>query len=161
MGPRVTQAKMEAAMEALAKKWDGGQQSLADLGYATAGLDDAWQACGTGVDGSFHDRQGAPLVNTTKFPDMGAMVKKAHALGLKSGFYINNCICGENMWRGNASWEQVVYEGTVKAIVDWGFDGVKVDGCSQFANMSKWAELFNASGEHIHRLLHGYDCTLF
>ena len=45
MGARVTQAKMEAAMEALAKKRAGGR-SLVDLGYATAGLDDAWQACG-------------------------------------------------------------------------------------------------------------------
>ena len=71
MGPRVNQTKMEIAMEALARKRSGGT-SLADLGYATAGLDDAWQACGTGVDGSFHDANGAPLVNTTTFPDMGA-----------------------------------------------------------------------------------------
>ena len=54
---------MEAAMTALAKKRNGGL-SLADLGYATAGLDDAWQACGTGVDGSFHDASGRPLVNS-------------------------------------------------------------------------------------------------
>ena len=160
MGARVTQAKMELAMEALAKQRDAqgkplllesghrsGGQSLADLGYITVGLDDAWQACGTGVDGSFHDRQGAPLVNKTTFPDMGGMVQKAHALKLHAGFYINNCICGENMWRGNSSWEQVVYEGTVKAIVGWGFDGVKIDGCSEFANMTKWAELFNATGK--------------
>ena len=56
-------------------------RSLADVGYATAGLDDAWQACGTGVDGSFHDKHGTPLVNTTTFPDLGGMVAKAHALG--------------------------------------------------------------------------------
>ena len=90
MGPRVTQAKMETAMEALAKKRSDGR-SLADLGYATAGLDDAWQACGTGVDKSFHDFLGKPLVNLTTFPDMGGMVKKAHSLGLGAGFYINNC----------------------------------------------------------------------
>lgn len=134
MGARVTQAKMEAAMEALAKKRSGGQ-SLADLGYATAGLDDAWQACGTGVEQSFHDAHGAPLVNKTTFPDLGAMVQKAHTLGLGAGFYINNCICGENQWRGNATFEQVVYEGTVKAIVAWDFDGVKIDSCSEFTNM--------------------------
>ena len=66
MGPRVNQTKMEIAMEALARKRSGGT-SLADLGYATAGLDDAWQACGTGVDGSFHDANGAPLVNTNRW----------------------------------------------------------------------------------------------
>jgi hypothetical protein len=146
MGARVTQAKMEAAMEALAKKRSDGH-SLADLGYVTAGLDDAWQACGTGVDGSFHGVHGEPLVNTTTFPDLGAMVKKAHGLGLKAGFYINNCICGENQWRGNRTWEQVVYQGTVNAIVNWGFDGCKIDSCSEFTNMSKWAELFNTSGK--------------
>ena len=76
-------------MKGLVKKRSGGQ-SLADCGYVTAGLDDAWQACGTGVDGSFHNAQGAPLVNKTKFPDMAAMVSKAHSLGLHAGFYINN-----------------------------------------------------------------------
>ena len=44
--------------------------------YNRAGLDDAWQACFTGVEGtgaktrSFHDVQGHPLVNTSRFPDM-------------------------------------------------------------------------------------------
>jgi hypothetical protein len=176
MGAKVTQAKMEEAMEALAKKRAGGQ-SLADLGYNTAGLDDAWQACGTGVDGSFHDAQGTPLVNKTTFPDLGAMVAKAHSLGLQAGFYINNCvrckvqdrfitklctnvplirswsacaqICGENQWRGNTTFEQVVYEGTVKTIVGWGFDGVKIDSCSEFTNMystPSWAFVFYLLG---------------
>ena len=75
------------------------------------------------------------------------MVKKAHSLGLQAGFYINNCICGENQWRGNATWEAVVYEGTAKAILAWGFDGVKIDSCSEFTNMTRWAELFAASGK--------------
>ena len=75
------------------------------------------------------------------------MVKKAHSLGLQAGFYINNCICGENQWRGNATWEAVVYEGTAKAILAWDFDGVKIDSCSEFTNMTRWAELFAASGK--------------
>ena len=29
----------------------------------------------------------------------------------------------------------MVYEGTVKTIVSWGFDGVKIDSCSEFTNM--------------------------
>jgi hypothetical protein len=51
----VTQAKMERAMENVAQKRDSTGApaatgtSLADLGFATVGLDDAWQACGTGV----------------------------------------------------------------------------------------------------------------
>ena len=90
---------------------------------------------------------------------------------------VNNCICSESMWRGNVSQEAIVYAGTVKAIVvsgqrpsircaspcaltaaasvscgclrqqDWDFDGVKIDSCSEFTNMNKWAELFSASGK--------------
>jgi hypothetical protein len=32
------------------------------------GLDDNWQACGAGVRGSFHDANGRPLVNRSRFP---------------------------------------------------------------------------------------------
>ena len=65
--------------------------SLADAGYARAGLDDNWQACGAGVGGSFHDgATGAPLVNASRFPDMKAMVDYGHSLGLKVGWYDNN-----------------------------------------------------------------------
>ena len=151
MQDSVTQAKMETAMSKLAEKrpWglDGARASLADLGYGTVGLDDAWQACGTGVNGSFHDgATGRPLVNTSKFPEMGAMVAKAHALGLRAGFYINNCICAENMWRGADAFSTAmaarVFEGTAAQVLEWGFDGVKIDSCSQFSNMTRWAELF-------------------
>ena len=47
---------------------DGVRTSLADLGYVSAGVDDGWQACGAGVQGSFHDAEGRPIVNTTRFP---------------------------------------------------------------------------------------------
>ena len=98
LGPGVTQAKMEAAMDrmtARTRKVDGKPTSLLDLGYVPAGLDDNWQACGTGVKGSFYDADGNPLVNTTTFPDMGAMVAHAHKLGLKAGF----CAPPSPTWR--------------------------------------------------------------
>ena len=41
---------------------------LRDLPWAQ-GLDDFWQACGTGVNGSFHSVNGTPLINLTRFPD--------------------------------------------------------------------------------------------
>ena len=129
MGKDVTQAKMQGAMDKLVEKrrYGGGDPiSLADLGYATAGLDDAWQACGTGINGSFHAADGTPLVNSTTFPNMGAMVEYGHKLGLGVGFYINNCICAENMWRGDQATEMVMFKGTVKAIAAWNFDGVKI-----------------------------------
>lgn len=100
-----------------------GLASLADIGYNRAGwwrtgaglstsmctelhtpeqmghpvgLDDFWQACGTGVNGSFHDQDGHPLVNTTHFPDLKAMVAHATQLNLYADFYSNNC--GKNPW---------------------------------------------------------------
>ena len=33
------------------------------------GIDDGWQACGAGVDGSFHSASGEVLINETLFPD--------------------------------------------------------------------------------------------
>lgn len=58
---------------------------------APVGLDDFWQACGTGVNGSFHDQDGHPLVNTKHFPDLKAMVAHATQLNLYADFYSNNC----------------------------------------------------------------------
>lgn len=37
---------------------NGKPMSLLDLGYENCGLDDNWQACGKGVNGSFHDVNG-------------------------------------------------------------------------------------------------------
>lgn len=87
-----------------------------------------WQACGTGLKGSFHASDGTPLINTSRFPDMKAMVTTGvfghhllcssffagrqvasffvfagHGLGLKVGWYDNNCICGEGSARLNAT----------------------------------------------------------
>ena len=52
------------------------------------GLDDYYQACGTGANGSFHNASGYPMINHTKFPDMRAMTDHAHSIGLKMGWYV-------------------------------------------------------------------------
>lgn len=56
------------------------------------GLDDGWQACGKGVNGSFHDINGVPLINTQLFPNMTALTAYAHSKDIKASFYSNNCI---------------------------------------------------------------------
>jgi len=97
------------------------------------------------VNQSFHDLAGTPLPNLTTFPSLAAMVAHGHSKSVAVGFYINNCICAENMWRGGgwqAEMADRVYTGTAKFIADAGFDGVKVDSCSQFTNMTRWAALF-------------------
>lgn len=63
-----TQQRIEASMRAMAKLRGPQQQSLVDLGYVQANLDDSWQACGAGVNKSFHDAAGNPLVNLRSFP---------------------------------------------------------------------------------------------
>jgi len=87
-----------------------------------------WQACGTGYNGTFHDINGRPLVNTKTFPDLKAMATYAHNLGLKAGFYMNNCDCKESGITDSA-WVDRVYQESISALVDWGFDGLKLDGC--------------------------------
>jgi hypothetical protein len=93
-GGGISQDLMEAMMKGLADRSrtvDGKPTSLIDLGYNRIGMDDNWQACGEGVNGSFHDAAGVPLWNKTLFPNVVEMNKKAHSLGLKSDWYINNC----------------------------------------------------------------------
>ena len=77
---------MEAVMGKMVEKRNG--ISLLELGFKSAGLDDHWQACGTGFNKSFHDADGKPLWNFTTFPDPKGMVAKAHSLGLKAGWYM-------------------------------------------------------------------------
>ena len=59
--------------------------------------DDCWQACGKyGPNNyTYHDENGAPVVDLTKFPDLKGMVDHAHALNLTAGFYSNNCACSD------------------------------------------------------------------
>ena len=100
VGSGLRGALLEEDMEAMVAKQKDGQ-SLSDIGYISVGLDDAWQgfnsgtpgvdACQRGYNGTFHDEQGNPLWAKATFPDPAGMVAKAHDLGLKAGWYMNNC----------------------------------------------------------------------
>ena len=108
---------------------------------------------------------GTPQVDTHRFPDMKGMVSKAHKLGLRAGWYMGNYQCsGANNQcnhggkRGNTSlganctaWDMdKLVAGSVKALVDYGFDSVKLDsGFPVGHNLTLWAELFNQSGRPI------------
>lgn len=140
-GGGVTQEKMEAVMEAFVE--DSRGFSLKSLGYEFVGLDDGWQKCGAGVNGSFHDAHGNPIIDTKKFPDMAGMVSKAHALGLKAGWYLNNCICNERSFVGPIV--DTIQERDVAALRRYDFDGLKLDSCSQWNNLTRWNELINQS----------------
>lgn len=69
----INQDKMVAAARFLSNTRTRNNLSLSSLGYTSAGLDDGWQACGTGAGGSFHNSSGWPLVNSSRFPSMSGM----------------------------------------------------------------------------------------
>eukprot|EP01065_Artemidia_motanka_P016279 TRINITY_DN1_c0_g1_i5.p2 TRINITY_DN1_c0_g1~~TRINITY_DN1_c0_g1_i5.p2 ORF type:complete len:436 (+),score=164.51 TRINITY_DN1_c0_g1_i5:64-1371(+) len=146
----VTQEMMENVMVKMAERnrtVDGKPTSFADLGYINCGLDDYWQDCGKGEYGSFHAKDGTPLINS-KFPNMTAMTEHAHKLGLKCGWYMNNCGCSEHQFK-SASDIATHMKGSVKALVGYGYDGLKLDGCGEFLNLTWWAELINETGRPI------------
>ena len=83
--------------------------------------------CGTGVNGSYHNSSGWPLVNTTRYPDMKAMTDRARKLGLRPGFYMDTCECAERSgWEDPAQLLQH-YVGDTSFLYDMGFDNVKID----------------------------------
>eukprot|EP01060_Flectonema_neradi_P032345 TRINITY_DN5122_c0_g1_i1.p1 TRINITY_DN5122_c0_g1~~TRINITY_DN5122_c0_g1_i1.p1 ORF type:complete len:413 (+),score=72.92 TRINITY_DN5122_c0_g1_i1:52-1290(+) len=142
----INQDIMEAAITSMVD--DSRGTSLRDLGYIDVGLDDAWQACGTGFNNSFHDAMGNPLVNETRFPSMSGWVQKAHDNNLTAGWYMNNCICRETMF-SDPTYLTKHMERSVDALVEANFDSVKLDGCGVFMNLTWWSELINATGHPI------------
>ena len=60
---------------------------------------------------------------------------------------LNNCGCAENHF--DADMVDLVMRGSVKMLADQGWDGVKFDSCSMFHNLTKWAELINATGRPV------------
>ena len=147
-GGDVSQDLMEEMMEAMvdrSRMVDGKPTSLLDLGYKRAGLDGGWEGCGLGVNGSQHTIDGTPIPNA-KFPDLKGMVAKGHALGLLVGHYMNHCGCAEWMFTNETiPTLETVMRGSVKALIDQGWDGLKEDSCSEFNNLTWWSQLINES----------------
>lgn len=65
---------------------------------------------------------GAPIINTDRFPDMAAMTAHGHAKGIRVGWYMNNCICGEHQFSGDMI--ASVMEASAKAVALYGYDGM-------------------------------------
>ena len=77
------------------------------------------------------------------------MVDAGHTLGLKVGWYDNNCICGEGSAHLSASQVAKDVAGNVKYLIDMGFDGLKADGCGPGKDLPALAELLNGTGRPI------------
>ena len=144
-GANVNQKLIEGIMEGMVKKdrtVDGKPTSLCDLGYCDVGLDDNWQKCGKyGTEGlTYHQDDGSPVVNHDRFPNFKDMTDKAHSLGLKSGWYGNNCICSDQKTS-----DKKFYAGDVKAMRAFGFDSWKLDGCGAQTDLQLWDDLIKAT----------------
>ena len=144
-GNRITQEMMLAAADALVAKNRTvkgiyGNVSLCGIGYCDIGVDEGWEGCGAGVNGTQHDSDGTPTIDSD-FPDTKKMVDEIHAKGLKAGWYLNGCKCGER------SEHTINYEGDVRSLAAFGFDDVKIDGCGAQRNMTLYAELMRETGK--------------
>eukprot|EP01013_Petalomonas_cantuscygni_P032487 TRINITY_DN59045_c0_g1_i1.p1 TRINITY_DN59045_c0_g1~~TRINITY_DN59045_c0_g1_i1.p1 ORF type:complete len:466 (+),score=72.10 TRINITY_DN59045_c0_g1_i1:81-1478(+) len=139
-GCNVNQRLIESTYAALVDRspsWQGNR-SLADIGFRHAGLDDCWQDCTGGANGvDWHDAEGRPVIERSKFPDLKAMAGKATSSGLIPGWYMNNCVC-RSKCDSDACWE-----GDSAAVRAYGFKSVKLDGCSAELNVSRWYHLLN------------------
>ena len=137
------------AISSRSRKVDGAPTSLADLGYKRVGVDDGWQACKKGKDCTFHADDGAPVVNTTKFPDLKALVKYGEAKEVLVGWYQINCICCDEFTdTDNTTWKKNVYAADVKQLTTAGFYGVKLDDCGDGTGegLIERVKAINASG---------------
>mmetsp|Transcript_16417 Transcript_16417/g.22897 ORF Transcript_16417/g.22897 Transcript_16417/m.22897 type:complete len:444 (-) Transcript_16417:47-1378(-) len=156
-GTNVNQKLIMKIMDGMASRKrtvDGKPTSLCDLGYCDVGLDDNWQVCGHSPkhDYTYHSDAGSPIVNEKLFPDLKAMTNHAHSLNLTAGWYFNNCICRETSCgngKDHGETDESCYRGDVEAIVKFGFDSVKLDGCGTQRDLSVWARLFEEKGKSI------------
>jgi|EP01047_Picozoa_sp_COSAG01_P018717 hypothetical protein len=154
MKQEVSQAKILAQVDALVARHQG-RQSLWEVGYTHIGIDDGWQACGTGFNGSFHDAHGKPLINLTRFPDMKAMNAEAHSKGVKMGWYANNCGCSEAAQFGSIGGH---VRQDAEATAELGFDSTKVDGCGPSQDITEWTKELNAAAARSGRPILLEDC---
>jgi alpha-galactosidase len=144
----ITQAIMEGAMAGMVSRRnsvDGVPTSLLDLGYSMVGLDDGWQQCGSYGPEKFtyHNASGYPVVNLSRFPSLSNMTAYAHSLGLKAGWYQNDCVCQDHCA------DEMCYAGDVRALLDFGFDGIKLDECGLQKDLDLWASLIASHGKAI------------
>ena len=131
------------------------KMSLADLGFSDVGLDAGFEDCNArkvGGKPAFHDENGRPLVDKSKFPSgLKKLVDYGHARNLTVSWYGNACAChSENSY--TTSTQPTIAQaiaGTVAATVEYGFDGLKLDSCSQFNNMTLWAGEIKATGKKV------------
>jgi alpha-galactosidase len=109
--------------------------TLSSFGYSSYGIDDGWEACGSGINGSFHDFDGYPMINKELFPNMEQLVAYGTANNISLGWYMNCCGCPAEHKLSSPHYQQDAF-----ATAALGFSGLKIDGCGNEPNSTAWAE---------------------
>lgn len=99
----IDDAKIRAQIDALVKPRDAANTSLYSLGFRSVGIDEGWEGCGLGINGTVHYNNGTPTVDPKRFPKMSALVAYGHKHGVEMGFYLNGCGCNEKRVRSASS----------------------------------------------------------
>ena len=135
---------------------------LRAVGYTRVGIDGGWVCqnpatprglaciCG-GVNGSYHDHKGNPVVGMGRFPNLTRLVSEVHALGLKIDFYGNSCNCAQEERK---VWPSGNVERDITAFGSYMMDGIKVDGCGPAHNISRSCDTVHGvvRDQHVMRL---------
>jgi alpha-galactosidase len=126
INPGIIQESIDA-LTSRARTVDGKNTSLADVGYVHVGIDEGWEGCNEGVDGTQHDAAGLPVINANfngsaqANGTMASLAAYARARDVKLGWYFNGCACGEQV-------EKVAnYRGDISSLSKFSFEGVKFD----------------------------------
>lgn len=133
---------MDGLVNRTRKDHTGKLVSLCDLGYCDVGLDDTWQRCGSehAADGMhYHDARGNPIVNLDRFPSLNNMTRHATHLGLSAGWYANNCACSDHCRNNSECQLQITQD--VKALIEYGFSSLKIDGCGGETDLVLWNKI--------------------
>ena len=78
----INQTKIAAQIDALVlprERADGTTTTLQQLGFNSVGIDEGYEGCGLGVNGTVHTADGTPTIDPARFPNMSALVAQAHA----------------------------------------------------------------------------------
>jgi hypothetical protein len=111
---------------------------LLAAGFNRIGIDGGWVCtnslqplkceCG-GVGGSYHDESGKPVVSSLRFPNLTELVAQSHQHGVLLDWYGNSCNCASQEWanwKSDAGGNSPNVAHDVTALMNFGFDGIKV-----------------------------------
>jgi alpha-galactosidase len=102
---------------------------MADFGYAFVDIDDCWARKPASDDSALNGPVRDPLGNilpNDRFPDMHALTRYIHSLGLKAGIYTSPGPLTCARFEGSYQHE----DADAHQFAEWGFDLLKYDWCS-------------------------------